>query len=142
MKRTINLSILALLFTTQVVMAQDFDRTLLNGVWAESTNYQFGCRSENLHQRLELAKDGKTLTFMNDRDWQIGTGQKVRQYTASVMRSSVNVLVIRYGPELANIPDNMREWEMRFIGPGTYLWRATAWPPNQFNEVIGVKCEP
>jgi hypothetical protein len=142
MKRTINLSILALLFTTQVVMAQDFDRTLLNGVWAESTNYQFGCRSENLHQRLELAKDGKTLTFMNDRDWQIGTGQKVRQYTASVMRSSVNVLVIRYGPELANIPDNMREWEMRFIGPGTYLWRATAWPPNLFNEVIGVKFEP
>jgi hypothetical protein len=52
------------------------------------------------------------------------------------------VLIIKYGPELANIPEEFREWEMRFIGPGTYLWRATSWPPNQFNTVIGVKCSP
>ncbi len=34
----------------------------------------------------------------------------------------------------------MREWEMRFIGPGTYRWRSTAWQEGQYNTVIGVKC--
>ena len=120
--------------------AQEFDRSMLDGVWAESTNYQFGCRPDNLHQRLELSSDGRTLTFKNDRKWKIGAGDEVTQYSASVARSTTNVLIIKYGSELVGIPDEFREWEMRFIGPGTYLWRATSWPANQFNEVIGVKC--
>lgn len=123
-----------------VASVQEFDRPLLDGLWAESTNYQFGCRPDNLHQRLELSADGKKLTFKNDRKWKIGTGQEVTQYSAAVVRSAKNVLILKYGPELNGIPDEFREWEMRFVGPGTYLWRATSWAPNQFNEVIGVKC--
>lgn len=129
-----------LMLIATVASAQEFDRPLLDGLWAESTNYQFGCRPDNLHQRLELSADGKKLTFKNDRKWKIGTGQEVTQYSAAVVLSSKNVLIFKYGPELSGIPDELREWEMRFVGPGTYLWRATSWAPNQFNEVIGVKC--
>lgn len=129
-----------LMLIAAAASAQEFDRPLLDGLWAESTNYQFGCRPDNLHQRLELSADGKKLTFKNDRKWKIGTGQEVTQYSAAVVLSSKNVLILKYGPELSGISDELREWEMRFVGPGTYLWRATSWAPNQFNEVIGVKC--
>ncbi|MEV4783323.1 hypothetical protein [Burkholderia sp. LMU1-1-1.1] len=122
------------------VNAQEFDRSMLDGVWAESTNFQFGCRPDNLHQRLELSSDGKTLTFNNDRKWKINANE-VTEYSATVVRSTKNVLIIKYGSELVGIPDELREWEMRFIGPGTYLWRATSWRANQFNQVIGVKCK-
>jgi len=46
--------------------AQEFDRSMLEGVWAESTNYQFGCRPDNLNKRQELSSDGKTLTYKRD----------------------------------------------------------------------------
>lgn len=136
----LRVSFFLLMLIATVASAQEFDRPMLDGLWAESTNYQFGCRPDNLHQRLELSPDGKKLMFKNDRMWKIGTGQEVTQYSAAVVRSSKNVLIIKYGPELSGIPDEFREWEMRFVGPGTYLWRATSWAPNQFNEVIGVKC--
>lgn len=122
------------------VAVSAFDWSLLQGKWAESTRHQFGCRPENVHQWLVVSEDKKTLTFKNDRKWKIGTGQEVEEYSASIIRASANVLVIRYGPELREIPDEMREWEMRFIGPGTYRWRATAWPDGEYNEVVGVKC--
>ncbi len=141
--------LLSALFVTTLVSAcaqtsvdpvDSFDWTLLAGKWAESTQHQFGCRPENLHQRFELSSDRRTLTFVNDRKWKIGTGQAVERYAASVLEARRNVLVLRYGPELPGIPEGMRQWEMRFIGPGTYRWRATAWAPDEYNEVIGVKC--
>lgn len=117
-----------------------FDWSLLQGKWAESTRHQFGCRPENLHQWLSASEDKKTITFKNDRKWKIGSGQEVEEYSASIVRSSPNVLVIRYNRDLSDIPEEFREWEIRFIGPGTYRWRATAWPEGVFNDVIGVKC--
>jgi hypothetical protein len=117
-----------------------FDWSLLKGVWAESTRHQFGCRSGNLHQRLSASEDRKTITFKNDRKWRIGSGEEVEEYSASIVRSLPNVLVIRYNREISGIPEALREWEMRFIGPGTYRWRATSWPEGVFNDVIGVKC--
>ena len=126
---------------TTAATAEEFDRSMLDGVWAESTDYQFGCRPDNVHQRLVLSADGKKLTFNNDRKWEIASGVEVTAYSASVVRATGNVLIIRYGPELVGIPDEFREWEMRFIGPGTYLWRATSWPAGQFNTVIGTKCK-
>jgi len=117
-----------------------FDWSLLQGNWAESTNHQFGCRPENLHQWLTVSDDKKTLTFKNDRKWKIGSGQTVEQYSASILRSSQNVLIIRYGSDLPDIPEEFREWELRFIGPGTYRWRAMSWKPGVYNDVIGVKC--
>ena len=145
MKKYIFLALLAALpLATSAIPSQDrasgFDWSLLQGKWAESTRHQFGCRPENLHQWLSVSEDKKTITFKNDRKWKIGTGEEVEQYSALILRASSNVLVIRYGIELSDIPDEMREWEMRFIGPGTYRWRATAWREGEYNEVIGVKC--
>ena len=118
-----------------------FNWSLLDGEWAESAEHQFGCRSENLHHKFIVSADRKQLTFKLDRKWKIGTGQEVEQYAAMVLRSSPNVLVIQYGPELPGLSEEMREWELRFIGPGTYMvcptgsnkepnfahWRDTYW---------------
>jgi hypothetical protein len=121
--------------------AQEFEWKLLNGKWAESTNNQFGCREENLHQTFEVSSDLKTVKFKNDRLWKIGTGAEVKEYSAAVVKTQGRSLFIKYGPELQGIPPEYREWEMRFIGPSTYRWRAVTWAPNEFNNVIGVKCE-
>jgi hypothetical protein len=138
--------ICTLAFTSAAVLsqrahAQEFDWRLLNGKWAESTDHQFGCRVDNLHQKFELSSDQKTLKFKNDRLWKIGTGVEVREYSASVVKAQGRSLFIKYGPELQGIPPEYREWEMRFIGPGTYRWRAVHWAADEFNNVIGVKCE-
>lgn len=117
-----------------------FDWALLKGKWAESVRHQFGCTPENLHQWFTVSDDRKTLTFHNDRKWTIGTGQQVERYSADILRAAPNVLVIRYGSALAGIPDDMREWEMRFIGPGAYRWRAMVWREGEYNDVIGVRC--
>lgn len=135
------IGLIGLALISDVAHAQVFDRSMLDGLWAESTKYQFGCRPDNLHQRLELSADGKTLTMKNDRKWKIASGKEVTQYSATVVSATSNSLIIKYGPEMEGIPEQFREWEMRFIGPGTYLWRATAWPANRFNDVIGVKCK-
>lgn len=126
---------------TSMATAQGFDWSLLHGQWAESTRFQFGCRQDNLHHQFVVSADKKSITFKLDRLWKIGTGKKVREYTASIQSAKENALVIRYGPELQGLSDELREWELRFIGPSTYRWRATAWPENQYNEVVGVKCK-
>ena len=131
---------LAALLVPAPALAQSFDWSLLKGEWAESTDHNYGCRPDNLHQKLEVSDDKNTLTFRNDRLWKIGTGQEVERYTATIVTARENILVIKYGPELQGLPEEYRTWEMRFIGPSTYRWRATSWLPNQFNTVIGVKC--
>lgn len=133
------LSFAACAFTSQDA-TPGFDWSILEGKWAESTRNQFACRPENLHQWLSASEDKKAITFKNDRKWKIGSGQAVEEYSASIVRSSPNVLVIRYSGDLLDIPEEFREWEMRFIGPGTYRWRPTAWPEGVFNDVIGVRC--
>lgn len=120
--------------------AQSFNWSLLGGKWAESVDAKFGCRPDNLHQTFAVSPDKKRITFKLDRKWKIGTGETISEYSAAVVRVESTMLVIKYGPELKGIPDEMREWEMRFIGPGAYRWRATAWPQGRYNEVIGVKC--
>lgn len=134
-------SLLALVLGVSGASAQDFNWKLLEGNWAESTKHQFGCRPENLHQKLEASPDRKTLKFKNDRRWKIGTGAEVPEYSASIIRAQGNSLFIKYGTELEGIPPQYREWEMRFIGPGTYRWRAGSWGQDEYNDVIGVKCD-
>lgn len=119
----------------------DFDWSRMAGLWAESTDHNYGCRPDNLHFRVDVAADKKRITFKLDRLWPIA-GQRVTEYSAQVVAVSSHRLVIQYGPELKDIPDEFREWEMVFIGPGTYRWRATKWPAGVYNEVIGVKCLP
>jgi hypothetical protein len=118
---------------------KSFDWSLLEGNWAESADHAFGCRTDNLHFKFVPSADKKRLTFKLDRKWPIA-GEEVSEYSAEVVEASGRMLVIRYGPELTRIPAEMREWELLFIGPGTYRWRATAWRPGQYNTVIGVKC--
>lgn len=117
-----------------------FDWSLLKGTWAESSEHKYGCRPDNLHQHFEVSSDRKSLLIKNDRKWRMGDGQEVERYSATIVSHAPNMLVIRYGPEMTAIPEEFREWEMRFIGPGTYRWRATSWPIGRYNDVIGVKC--
>jgi hypothetical protein len=120
--------------------AQTFDWSLLKGIWAESAENKFGCSSDNVHQTFDVSTDRKTLTFINDRKWRLDNGEELVRYSATIVSAAPNVLVIKYGNELKDMPDEYREWEMRFIGPGTYRWRATSWPQGRYNAVIGVKC--
>jgi len=135
------LLLLALAALTPEARAQIFDWNRLNGTWAESTRNLYGCRPDNLHHRFVVSEDKKSITFKLDRPWRIGTGKEVREYKADVVAQSEWSIFIRYGQELEGIPDDMREWELRFIGPSTYRWRATSWAPQEFNNVIGVRCE-
>jgi hypothetical protein len=120
--------------------AEGFDWNLLKGIWAESAQGKFGCAPDNLHQRLLPSRDFKTLTFQNDRQWKLSNGQELERYSATIISSAPNVLLIRYNADLAGIPEQYREWEMLFIGPGTYRWRSTSWPVGSYNDVIGVLC--
>jgi hypothetical protein len=132
------LTLLAL--ATSGAGAQNFDWKLLDGKWAESTSHQYGCRPDNLHQTFEVSADQKTLKLKNDRRWKIGTGAEVTEYNATIVGARDRSVFIKYGSELEGIPPEYREWEMRFIGPGTYRWRATSWRQDEYNDVIGVKC--
>jgi len=132
--------LLGLAISSGTAFAQDFNWKLLEGNWAESTKHQFGCRPDNVHQSFEVSSDRKTLKLKNDRRWKIGTGAEVTEYSATIVSAERNSLIIKYGPELQGILPEYRDWEMRFIGPGTYRWRALSWPKDEFNDVIGVKC--
>jgi hypothetical protein len=120
---------------------EPFDWKLLQGQWAESSAHAYACRKDNLHFRFVLSPDRKQVTFKLDRKWQIGTGKEVTEYSAEIREAHGRMLVIRYGPELEGLSDEMRTWELLFIGPGVYRWKATAWPPGTYNTVIGVRCE-
>jgi hypothetical protein len=74
-----------------------------------------------------LSADKKTLKFKNDRIWKVGADSEIREYSAVVVRAQDKSLFIKYTAELQGIPSDYREWEMRFIGPGTYRWRALHW---------------
>ncbi len=131
---------LAAAMTSPVAFAQAFDWTMLQGQWAESAKNQFGCRKDNVHHRFEVSADRKSLTFKFDRKWEIRTGKEVEQYSAAIKKAETNMLVISYGSELGEMPADTKEWELRFIGPGTYRWRLMSWPEGQYNNVIGVRC--
>jgi hypothetical protein len=63
-----------LLMTTAIALsltvhAQEFDRALLSGLWAESSSTKLACTPDSLHSRFELSADGKVLLFKLDRKW-------------------------------------------------------------------------
>jgi hypothetical protein len=118
-----------------------FDWTLLQGRWAESSDHAFACRQDNVHFRFETNADRTRVTFRLDRPWPIA-GKQVTEYSAAIVEASGRMLVIRYGPELDGTAPEMREWELLFIGPGVYRWRATSWRSGSYNNVIGVRCPP
>lgn len=137
----LSLAITVALTSTTACARNTFDWSLLQGKWAESSENKFACRPDNLHQQFEVSADRKTLVFKNDRKWRMGKGPEIEKYSAAIVSHAPNVLVIKYGSDLKDIPEKYREWEIRFIGPGTYRWRATSWPVDRYNDVIGVKCE-
>jgi hypothetical protein len=134
------LALIAILLASSV-QAQQFDWSLLEGKWAESTRNAYGCRKDNVHNTFVISEDKKRITFKLDRLWKIGNGKEVREYSAAVVGEGENYLVIKYGDDLSDVSNEMREWEMLFLGPNTYRWRATSWPLAQYNNVVGVKCD-
>jgi len=115
--------------------AQEFDWTLLNGRWAESTGGQYGCRPDNLGHRFVVSPDKKQLTFQLSKKWKNPAGQEIGQYTASILSAADNSLMIRYSPDLPGMTAETLEWELRFIGPGAYRWRPASWPADRYNAV-------
>jgi hypothetical protein len=131
--------LLALGLVAGSASAQPFDWDLLVGRWAESAEHAYACRSDNVHFRFETTSDRSRLTFKLDRPWPIA-GRERTEYGATIVEAVGRLLVIRYGSDLAEMPADMREWELLFIRPGVYRWRATSWPAGRYNQVIGVRC--
>lgn len=121
----------------------EFDRALLAGTWADSDSTAPACARNNLHYTLELSADGKTLVFKLDRKWKIATGAQVEQYSATVLDAAPQMLTIRYNADIGPLPaDYPAKWEMAFVAPGVYRWRATEWRGGEVNTIVGVRCEP
>ncbi len=120
--------------------AQDFDKTVLSGLWAESVNTQPACASDTLHFRFELSEDGKILSFKLDRMWQVANGKSVDKYSAKVLEATSRTMVIEY-IDIDGLPDGYpKAWELAFVSPGVYRWRATVWPEGEVNPVVGIRC--
>lgn len=121
----------------------EFDHSLLAGTWADSDSTAPVCAKNNLHYKLELSADGKTLVFKLDRKWKIATGAHVEQYSATVIDVEPQMLTIRYNADIGPLPpDYPAKWEMAFVAPGIYRWRATEWRGGQVSTIVGVRCEP
>ena len=122
------------------IFAQDFDTSLLPGLWAESVDTQPACAEENLHFRFELSPDGKILKFKLDRMWEIATGKSVDQYSAKVLNTSGKSMTIEY-IDLDGLPEDYpKTWELAFVAPGVYRWHAADWPEGRVNPVVGIHC--
>lgn len=121
--------------------AQTFDDFVLLGAWSESVDAGFTCKPGDLRQQFELSADRKTLTFHNDEARAMSNGKVLKSYTATVLREERHALFIRYNKDVGGTEPGLEEWEMRFIGPSAYRWRATAWNPGRYNTVIGVRCK-
>mgnify|MGYP006864925270 CR=1 FL=1 len=90
-----------------------------------------------------MSPDGNTLVFKLDRKWKIATGNHVEQYSATVLSTTPWILTIRYNADIGPLPpDYPLQWEMAFVGPGIFRWRATEWRGDQVNTIVGVRCEP
>lgn len=135
------LGLIAAIAVSLSVQAQEFDRALLSGLWAENASTKPACEADNPRVRYELSPDGKVLVFKLDRPLRIGTGRTVSQYSATVVRSTARSLVIRYNADIGETPpDYPKEWEMSFVAPGVYRWRATEPPDGRVNPVVGIRC--
>jgi hypothetical protein len=125
------------------VHAQEFERDLLSGLWAVNSSTRPACTPDSLHARHELSADGKVLLFMLDRKWKLNSGKTVDQYSATVLRSTTRSLFIKYNDDAGeHRADYPKEWEMAFVAPGVYRWRATDWPEGRVNPVVGIRCSP
>jgi hypothetical protein len=136
---------LSALFWTMLstaALAQEFDRSLLSGEWVESDDTDFACTKDKPHQRFELSEDGKTLVFKIDRKLLIATGKAVDQYSATVILATPRALVIEYNNTEGAPKGFPKAWELAFIAPGVFRWRATEWPVGHVNRVVGVRCSP
>jgi hypothetical protein len=117
-----------------------FDWALLEGRWSEGADARFACGADKLQRRMTPSEDRRTLVFENDRPQKLAGGAEVLRYTAAILEAQPFALRIRYGAELG-LPEAQREWELRFVAPGLYRWRAAAAPEGRFVAVFGVRCE-
>jgi hypothetical protein len=137
MKNTLA-SVLLSLPSIAIADAGSFDRSRLGGVWSESYDTGKACRADQPHVTFDLSKDGKTLTFNLDRTIKRASGEEVSTYSATVTRGTKASLFIEYNHAVN--PKVPKRWEMAFVAPGIYRWRATEWDPGRVNIVVGLRC--
>ena len=123
--------------------AREFDWSLLEGHWAESTGGQYACRPGSLGHRFAVSPDKTQLTFHLNKEFRQPEGQRaIKEYTADILSATDNSLMIKYSLDMPGMTEETSEWELRFIGPGAYRWRPASWPADRYNAVIGVQCSP
>ena len=118
--------------------ARPFNWKLLDGAWSESAGHQFACSADNAVYRIVVAPDKSRVTFRFDRPVELVGGKAVKEFGAEVRRADGNSLVLKYGPENSFMAAG--EWELRFIGPGTYRMGHDAWGKEKYNNIFGIKC--
>lgn len=136
-------SIIGIKGTKSRILSEEFtfDLNLINGVWAESVNSELACVPENLHFRMKIDRENRKLIFNLDRKWKISTGEYTNQYSATILETSKDSLVVRYDNETRKTLDGEPiKWEMYFFSPDVYQWRETSWESEKFNQVVGNKC--
>lgn len=122
------------------IQSNTFNKSLMTGVWAESVDTSLACDAKNLHNSFEFADEDKTLIFKLDRLWKIANEKSVTQYSAKIIKSSNNSLTIAYDDTLG-LPDGYpTEWDIIFVADGVYRWKASSWPDNKVNSVVGIRC--
>lgn len=128
------------LLTSSLVFSEDFDKTLIIGVWSESIDTSQACNPDNLHNSFEFADSGQTLVFKLDRLWKIADGKTVDHYSARILETTKNTMTIEYN-DIGELPEDYpKTWEIAFVAKGVYRWRASSWPAGKVNSVVGIRC--
>jgi hypothetical protein len=123
------------------VLANAFDRTELQGLWAESTLNRYACTATNRYQRLELAADGKTLTIAFEHRARAGKASARERLSLAVMQAEDHALTVRFvGHDDPNDP-LFGDWQMSFLGPGIYRWHLVSKHETLQPAPIVVRCE-
>jgi len=126
---------------SSVSPAKKFNRSQLSRLWVTSADTKIACSPEKSRSRYKLSNDGKTLLIKLDRKSKLNSGKIVSQFSASVVRSSRRSLFITYNLDAGKFPaDYPKMWEMVFVTPGVFRWRASNWPKGQVNPVVGIRC--
>lgn len=117
-----------------------FDPVQLSGIWVEGIDTGQACGAHNLHHRFVLSEDGQTLVFKLDRRWKIANDKEVNQYSANIIKATAHSLTIEY-LDLAGLPEGYpTQWDIAFVAEGVYRWKASHWPEDKVNSVVGVRC--
>ena len=116
-----------------------FNPSDLQGLWAESLQSRFACVPNNRHQRIELSKDGRTLTITVVHR---SASRKSEVIALDVLKTDEHSLYFRFPGAHAPSDPFAGEWAITMLGPGVYRWHMTSEHETLRPAPIGVRCEP